>query len=184
MVFYAGPAAHLGSSSTRAGLLTIFRISYIVRFVFGGVVRTFCSASWRLHMEHYKVMLVSDTRSPQIGAACLHDDSDDSLIELSFDGNAFTGTGDDFFDAFCQIREQLAPLGLLPQCYGAHLRAFPSGMSCSMGGGLKLYRLTLGKQALMADLIHMFDTDEDVEPATVADQRVFFDEWIGSLGGS
>ena len=135
-------------------------------------------------MEHYKVMLVSDTRSPQIGAVRLHDDSDDSLIELSFDGNAFTGTGDDFFDAFCQIRKQLETLGLIPRCYAAHLRAFPSGMSRSMGGGVKLYRLTLGNQALTDDLIHMFDTDDRVEPATVADQRAFFNKWIGSLGGS
>ncbi|WDQ18635.1 hypothetical protein [Rhodopirellula sp. P2] len=135
-------------------------------------------------MEHYKVMLVSDTRSPQIGAVRLHDDSDDSLIELSFDGNAFTGTGDDFFDAFCQIREQLEPLGLLPQCYAAHRLAFPAGMSRSMGGGVKLYRLTLGKQALMGDLIHMFDTGDDNEPVSVADQRAFFDKWIGSLGRS
>ena len=66
-------------------------------------------------MEHYKVMLVSDTRSPQIGAVRLHDDSDDSLIELSFDDNTFIGTGDDFFDAFCHIREQLESLGLLPR---------------------------------------------------------------------
>ncbi|KLU03466.1 hypothetical protein RISK_004470 [Rhodopirellula islandica] len=57
-------------------------------------------------------------------------------------------------------------------------------MSRSMGGGVKLYRLTLGKQALMDDLIHMFDTDDDVEPASIADQRAFFDKWIGSLGGS
>ncbi|WP_461509467.1 hypothetical protein [Rhodopirellula baltica] len=129
-------------------------------------------------------MLVSDTRSPQIGAVRLHDDSDDSLIELSFDGNTFTGTGDDFFDAFCQIREQLEPLGLLPQCCAAHRRAFPSGMSRSMGGGVKLYRLTLGKQALMDDLIHMFDTGDDIEPVSVADQRAFFGKWIGSLGES
>lgn len=134
-------------------------------------------------MEHYKIILVSDTRSPQIGAVRLHEDSDDSLIELSIDGSAVSGTGDDFFEAFCRIREQLEPLGLQPQCYAAHLSAFPSGMSRSMGGGVQLYRLTLGKQAHMDDLVHMFDTADDVEPASVADQREFFNKWIGSLRG-
>ena len=135
-------------------------------------------------MEYYKVILVSATRSPQIGAIRLHCDSEDSLIELSFNGNAISGTGNDFFDAFCHIRQQLEPLGLLPQCYAAHLRAFPSGMSRSMGGGVRLYRLTLCKQALIDDLMHLFDADDDVEPASVADQLAFFNNWVGSLGGS
>ena len=39
--FYARPSAHLPTLSTRAGLGTIFRSSGIVRFVQGGVVKTF-----------------------------------------------------------------------------------------------------------------------------------------------
>ena len=135
-------------------------------------------------MEHYKVILVSERRSPQIAAARVHVDSDDCQIDLSFDGHSMTGTGDDFFEAFCRIREQLEPMGLLPNCYAAHLHAFPSGMSRDMGGGVKLYRLTLGSQARTDDLIHMFETDDDVSPSTVADQRAFFDKWLASLGAS
>ena len=41
MVFTHGPAAHLPYLATRAGLGTIFRSSGIVRFVQGGVVKTF-----------------------------------------------------------------------------------------------------------------------------------------------
>lgn len=135
-------------------------------------------------MEHYKIILVSDCRSPLIGSVRLYDDSDDSLIELSFDGSTLSGTGDDFFEAFCKIREQLELHGLLPHCYAAHLQAFPSGMSRSMGGGVKLFRLTISKQASLADLIHMFDTDDSVDPVKVADQRAFFEKWTNSLGGS
>lgn len=135
-------------------------------------------------MEHYKVILVSERRSPQIAAARVHIDSDNCQIDLPFDGNSITGAGDDLFEAFCRIREQLEPRGLLPQCYAAHLQAHPSGMSRGMGGGIQLYRLTLGSQARTDDLIHMFENDDDVMPSTVADQRAFFDEWIASLGAS
>ena len=55
-------------------------------------------------------------------------------------------------------------------------------MSRSIGGGKKLYRLTLGKQALLNDLVQLFDTGDDVIPSTVEDQRQFFDEWVGSQG--
>lgn len=132
-------------------------------------------------MDRYKVTLVSKIRSPQIAAVRVHNKSADSLIEISFNGTTLTGTGGDFFDAFCCIRKQLEPMGLLPHCYAAHRCAYPSGMSRSMGEGIKLYRLTLHKQALKNDLIHMFESDDNVEPATVADQRAFFNYWISSL---
>ena len=41
MVFTQGPSAHLGSLATGLGLGTIFSNSGIVRFVQGGVVKTF-----------------------------------------------------------------------------------------------------------------------------------------------
>ena len=43
--FYAGPSAHLRPLATLAGLGTIFSNSGIVRFVQGGVVKTFRWAS-------------------------------------------------------------------------------------------------------------------------------------------
>jgi hypothetical protein len=132
-------------------------------------------------VHHYKVTLVSQSRSPQLAAVRLDDESDEYYISMIFAGNTFNANDNDYFESFCRIREQLEPMGLLPRCYAAHLRAFPSGMSRSMGGGLKLYRLKLGTPTLTSDLVHMFDVDDDVVPATVADQRKFFDDWVASL---
>lgn len=109
-------------------------------------------------------------------------ESGDYVLVLTWDDGQLEATSEDCFDAFCSVRRGLEPLDLLPACYGAHLHAFPSGMSRSMGGGRKLYRLTLGKQALAKDLVQLFDAGEDVVPSTVENQRRFFDEWIGSLG--
>lgn len=109
-------------------------------------------------------------------------DNDDCRIAMISDDLRLEASAGDYFEAFCKIRIELWKNQLLPDCYGAHLRAFPSGMSRSMGGGLKLYRLTLGKQALTKDMVHLFDTGKDVIPATVEDQRRFFDDWILSLG--
>jgi len=133
-------------------------------------------------MEEYKVNLVSQRRSPVVAALRLYDDSDECRLELLYDGQSYAATGDDFFESFSAIREHLEPLGFLPRCYGAHLRAFPSGMSRSMGGGAQVYRLTLGVQAQTKDLIHMFESDDEVQPATVREQRAFFEQWLASLG--
>lgn len=133
-------------------------------------------------MEHYKVTLLSEKRSSQIAAVAVDDDSEDCRIVLTFAGKSFAATAEDFFESFCCIRNQLESIGLKPNCYAADLRSFPSGMSRSMGGGLKLYRLTLGTHARTSDLVHMFDSDENVEPVTVSDQRQFFETWLESLG--
>jgi len=133
-------------------------------------------------MESHNIILVSERRSPVVAALRLYEDSNECRLELSFDGQSFAATGDDFFESFSAIREHLEPLGFLPKCYGAHLRAFPSGMSRSMGGGIQVYRLTPGLQARTKDLIHMFETDDEVQPATVREQRAFFEQWLASLG--
>jgi hypothetical protein len=59
---------------------------------------------------------------------------DEWKITLAFGNNIFTASAGDYFDAFCEIREQLKSLGLLPLCFAASRNVYPSGMSRSMGG--------------------------------------------------
>lgn len=133
--------------------------------------------------EQFVVPLLRPDGTYLLSTALLTElDNDDCHIEITWDDHRLESTSNDFFDAFCLIRHELWKSKLLPTCYGAHLHAFPSGMARSMGGGRKLYRLTLGKQALTKDLVQLFDAGEDVIPSTVDDQRQFFDEWVGSLG--
>ena len=87
----------------------------------------------------------------------------------------------DYFAAFCKIRLQLEPERLKPFCYGASLNVYPSGMARNMGSGLLAYRLTPGRQALTKDLVGIFDTGHDVIPATVANQKEHYNDWIRSL---
>ncbi len=109
-------------------------------------------------------------------------ESGDCHLLMTCEEWTLESTAEDWFDAFCAVRRDLETRELLPACYGAHLHAFPSGMSRSMGGGRQLYRLTIGKQARMNDLVGLFDAGQDVIPSTVDDQRKFFDQWIDSLG--
>lgn len=106
-------------------------------------------------------------------------ESDDYHLVMTCGEWKLESTADDWFDAFCMIRRDLETL---PACYGTHLHAFPSGMSRSMGGGRKLYGLSLGKQARTKDLVGLFDAGDDVIPSTVDAQRQFFDQWVDSLG--
>jgi hypothetical protein len=86
----------------------------------------------------------------------------------------------DYFEAFCRVRNQLDKEGLQPLCYGASLNVYPSGMARDMGAGLKAYRLTIGKQARLTDLVDIFEHGQDVVPASVPQQKEFWEAWLRS----
>lgn len=104
-------------------------------------------------------------------------------LSCAYRGKVIESMADDYFDALCDIRRRMWAEGLIPFCYGASLNVYPSGMSRSMGGGLKAYRLTKGRQALMADLVGVFSEGPDIIPASVELQQEFFEEWLRSLQG-
>ncbi|MFP5247631.1 MAG: hypothetical protein ACLGH0_13145 [Thermoanaerobaculia bacterium] len=81
-----------------------------------------------------------------------------------------SGTGPDYFDAFCRIREALAAHQILPLCYGASKYVYPSGMCRDMGLGRRAYNRKLGEKPTSVDI---FATGPDVEPVSVAEQRAY-----------
>jgi hypothetical protein len=86
----------------------------------------------------------------------------------------------DFFEALCTLRRRvLEPKGLIPFCYGASLKVWPSGMARDMGRGLKAYKIEVGAQA--SELVGIFESGHDVIPAQVAVQAEYAREWIASL---
>lgn len=86
----------------------------------------------------------------------------------------------DYFKAFCRVRERLEEENLRPVCYGASLNVYPSGLCRDMGAGLKAYRMTVGKQARITDLVGIFESGPDVTPVSVTEQREFFESWLNS----
>ena len=111
-----------------------------------------------------------------------HEDSDEVLLRLkSRDLVLEAREQRGYFQALCSLRNQLEARGLLMVCYGAIENVFPSPMIEAMGYGEKAYQLTLGKPALMQDLVSIFDSRDDLIPVTVQKQREFYDKWLRSL---
>lgn len=102
-------------------------------------------------------------------------------LSLQFRGKEISSNDNDFFGAMCSIRKVLEEEGALLRCYGASKNVYPSGMSRSMGSGDKAYKMTMGAPSKLTDLVSIFDTGPDVDPATIAEQEAFHDAWIESL---
>jgi len=107
----------------------------------------------------------------------------DCCIIFRFRNKVIEASSSDYFEAFCRIREQLEPDGLIPFCYGASLNVFPSGMARDMSAGLSAYRLTIGRHASREDVVRIFDAGPDVIPSFVANQKSYFDNWLHSPKG-
>ncbi len=110
------------------------------------------------------------------------DNEDEVLIEIAVGDTIIRGASDrGYFHAFCEIRRQLEPLGMMPRCFAACENVYPSPMIESMGCGEKAYFLTLGMQARTRDLVEVFDTSEEICPVSVDQQKKFYELWIESL---
>lgn len=87
----------------------------------------------------------------------------------------------DYFATLALVRRDLEAEGWLLSCYGASRHVYPSAMSRDMALGLKAYKTYLGQPGGPDDMVDIFATGPDVEPATVDEQKAFHEQWFRSL---
>src|SRR5437868_10904003 len=75
------------------------------------------------------------------------------------DGYSKVYSGNDFYDCLGHIREEHSDTVFL--CKGAKINVHPSSMSSQMSLGVKAYELTMGKYATRADILNIFDYEEN-----------------------
>lgn len=132
--------------------------------------------------NRYEIMLRDERGSLLPATVELVDiDAYECQLTLRWAGGELQSIEGDYFGAFCRIRERLAEQGLLPMCYGASRQIYISGMGRDMAAGLKVYKVRLGEQAQMKNLVDIFETGDDVEPVSVAEQQAFQEQWYASL---
>ena len=108
---------------------------------------------------------------------------DPKLVELYLETEAaaYSVIERDFWAALVGLREILEPQGLRPVVYGASRNTTPSDKSRESGYGMHVYRMTPGRLAVRDDLVHIFDTGPDVDPALIEEQQAFAERWFDSL---
>ena len=135
--------------------------------------------------DSFVVHLVSDTGEEAEGVFVLERDEtgEDCRLILRLPWEEFVGSEWNYFHALCEIRRQLEETGWRPVCYGSSRNVYPSRMCCDMGQGLHAYRMTMGRPAVLEDLVGIFDSGPDVLPVSVEEQEAFREDWLRSLTG-
>lgn len=81
------------------------------------------------------------------------------------------------------LRRELEKNEIQIICNGAAKNVYPSRMQLSMGTGIKAYKMYIGKQAKMSDVVNIFDCDGELEFVKIEEQSNFYNEWLRSLRG-
>jgi hypothetical protein len=138
-------------------------------------------------MDTHTIRLVGGNRD-EFALFTEEQTSNSCALSCTYSGKTISAQKNDFFEALCVIRRELEKDGVMPFCYGASLKVYPSGMSRQMSAGKAAYKMEMGKQTQRSDVVRIFEHGPDVIPSTVEQQRAFFDEWIRCLpkvkGGS
>jgi hypothetical protein len=109
-------------------------------------------------------------------AQLICDNKDVSITFTLNNGFRQTYSDSDFYQCFARVRENNADIKFL--CKGAKINVHPSSMSSQMSQGLKAYELTLGKEALLSDVVYIFDYDETNLTNDANEQRIFYKKWL------
>jgi hypothetical protein len=130
-----------------------------------------------------RIIKIQD-RKGNISEALIHYQIENNKCLLSFtkEGmNSITETGNNFFECLCKVRLELEAIDYIILCQGATKDVYPSRMAAQMSNGLKAYKLTLGKQASLSDLVDIFAPAELTDISSVKDQKQYFEMWLKSL---
>lgn len=121
------------------------------------------------------------------------DKTSEAIFTYSFDGKAslsvvsddfsVTKIGDDIFDCFEQVRNELLDVTFI--CFGAHKYCYPSGMCRSMGDGLLVYYHVMGVRPDRSSIRKIFDFDEGEDPSLCVPvslkQKEYLEKWFDSF---
>lgn len=87
---------------------------------------------------------------------------------------------ENYFTALQLLRVKLEEQNIQILCNGAAFNVYPSGMQLSMGVGRLAYKLHLVVPSKNADVIDIFDLDEELEFVSVLEQANYYQRWIDS----
>lgn len=135
-------------------------------------------------MESYKVNLINLNSKDELSVQVLVDEAEtteDIVIRLIIKEQEFTASNYSYLPAYQEIRDKLLVAGYGIKCNGSRLNGVQSGM---LGTTDKVYLVVMGKQALMKDVVHIWDYAEiDTFPNT-KQQNAFFEQWLKTLNSN
>lgn len=105
---------------------------------------------------------------------------DEINLKIEIENMVYFSKSDNIFDSVVELRKKLELKNIYLLCNASVINVYPSGMQKEFGG-TKAYKLQMGKQATISDVVDIFDYDSELKIGSVKEQEEFFESWIESL---
>lgn len=101
-------------------------------------------------------------------------------LKIEIENMVYFSKSDNIFDSVVELRKKLELNNIYLLCNASAINVYPSLMQKEFGG-TKAYKLQMGKQATLSDVVDIFDYDSELKIGSVKEQEEFFESWIESL---
>ena len=105
---------------------------------------------------------------------------DEINLKIEIERTIYFSKSDNIFDSVVELRKKLELNNIYLLCNASAINVYPSGMQKEFGG-TKAYKLQMGKQAILIDVVDIFDYDSELKIGSVKEQEEFYENWIESL---
>ena len=105
---------------------------------------------------------------------------DEINLKIGIENMVYFSKNDNIFDSLVELRKKLELKNIYLLCNASVINVYPSGMQKEFGG-TKAYKLEMGKQATLSDVVDIFDYDSELKISSVEEQKEFYENWIESF---
>ena len=110
----------------------------------------------------------------------IYETDEEIVLNMKIDDITYLSNGEYIFEALQNLRKKIENKNIMLLCNGAVVNIYPSLMQKETGG-TKAYKLVLGEQASLKNVVDIFDYDEKLEIGTVDEQEKFYKKWLMSI---
>ena len=131
------------------------------------------------NMEIFEINIINNGKIEK-NKLFLSEIEDEINLKIEIKRTIYFSKSDNIFDSVVELRKKLELNNIYLLCNASVINVYPSGMQKEFGG-TKAYKLQMGKQAVLADVVDIFDYDSELKIGSVKEQEEFYENWIESL---
>ena len=131
------------------------------------------------NMEIFEINIINNGKIEK-NKLFLSEIEDEINLKIEIERTIYFSKSDNIFDSIVELRKKLELNNIYLLCNASAINVYPSGMQKEFGG-TKAYKLQMGKQATLNDVVDIFDYDNGLKIGSVKEQEEFYESWIESF---
>ena len=131
------------------------------------------------NMEIFDIEIINNGKIEK-NKLFLSEIEDEINLKIEIERTIYFSKSDNIFDSVVELRKKLELKNIYLLCNASVINVYPSGMQKEFGG-TKAYKLQMGKQATLNDVVDIFDYDNELKIGSVKEQEEFYESWLESL---